>query len=70
MRKKDLREKDDAVSPVIALMLILAILATCMAVYTTTYVPGLKQQDEITHTGEVRRMLTIPSGTGAGRFTV
>ena len=54
MRKKDLREKDDAVSPVIALMLILAILATCMAVYTTTYVPGLKQQDEITHTGEVK----------------
>ena len=52
--KKDLREKDDAVSPVIALMLILAILATCMAVYTTTYVPGLKQQDEITHTGEVK----------------
>ena len=35
-------------------MLILAILATCMAVYTTTYVPGLKQQDEITHTGEVK----------------
>ena len=54
MRKKDLREKDDAVSPVIALMLILAILATCMAVYTTTYVPGLKQQDEITHSGEVK----------------
>ena len=54
MRKKDLREKDDAVSPVIAVMLILAILATCMAVYTTTYVPGLKQQDEITHTGEVK----------------
>ena len=52
--KKDLREKDDAVSPVIALMLILAILATCMAVYTTTYVPGLKQQDEITHTGDVK----------------
>ena len=52
--KKDLREKDDAVSPVIAVMLILAILATCMAVYTTTYVPGLKQQDEITHTGEVK----------------
>ena len=48
------KEKDDAVSPVIALMLILAILATCMAVYTTTYVPGLKQQDEITHSGEVK----------------
>ena len=47
-------KKDDAVSPVIALMLILAILATCMAVYTTTYVPGLKQQDEITHSGEVK----------------
>ena len=52
--KKDMSKKDDAVSPVIALMLILAILATCMAVYTTTYVPGLKQQDEITHSGEVK----------------
>ena len=52
--KKDISKKDDAVSPVIALMLILAILATCMAVYTTTYVPGLKQQDEITHSGEVK----------------
>ena len=48
------KEKDDAVSPVIALMLILAILATCLAVYTTTYVPGLKQQDEITHSGDVK----------------
>ena len=54
LMKKDLREKDDAVSPVIALMLILAILATCLAVYTTTYVPGLKQQDEITHSGDVK----------------
>ncbi|MBE6506478.1 MAG: hypothetical protein E7Z72_00935 [Methanocorpusculum parvum] len=52
--KKDLSKKDDAVSPVIALMLILAILATCLAVYTATYVPGLKQQDEITHSGEVK----------------
>ena len=50
----NLMKKDDAVSPVIALMLILAILATCLAVYTTTYVPGLKQQDEITHSGDVR----------------
>ena len=48
------KEQDDAVSPVIALMLILAILATCLAVYTTTYVPGLKQQDEITHSGDVK----------------
>lgn len=47
-------KKDEAVSAVIAVMLILAILATCVAVYTTTYVPGLKQQQEIVHSGEVK----------------
>ena len=43
-----------AVSTVVAMMLILAILATCVAVYTSTYVPGLKQQSEILHNKDVR----------------
>ncbi|MDE2443892.1 MAG: hypothetical protein O0X49_05865 [Methanocorpusculum sp.] len=45
---------DEAVSTVIALMLVLAILATCIAIYSATYVPGLKQQSEILHSGEVQ----------------
>lgn len=45
---------DEAVSTVIAMMLILAIISTCVAVYTTSYVPGLKQQDEIIHSEDVQ----------------
>jgi FlaG/FlaF family flagellin (archaellin) len=48
------KTQEEAVSTVIAMMLILAILATCMAVYTTTYVPGLKQQSEIIHSEDVK----------------
>lgn len=48
------KTKEDAVSTVIAMMLILAILSTCIAVYTTTYVPGLKQQSEIIHSEDVK----------------
>lgn len=47
-------DSDEAVSTVIALMLVLAILATCIAIYSATYVPGLKQQSEILHSGEVQ----------------
>ncbi len=47
-------DTDEAVSTVIALMLILAILSTCIAIYSATYVPGLKQQSEILHSGEVQ----------------
>ncbi|MDE2518179.1 MAG: hypothetical protein O0W93_01990 [Methanocorpusculum sp.] len=45
---------DEAVSTVIALMLVLAIDATCFAIYSATYVTGLKQQSEILHSGEVQ----------------
>ncbi|MFA5453396.1 MAG: hypothetical protein WC248_07465, partial [Candidatus Methanomethylophilaceae archaeon] len=48
------KNPDEAVSTVIALMLILAIISTCIAVYTTTYVPGLKQQSEIVHSEDVK----------------
>lgn len=45
---------DEAVSVVVALMLVLAIIATCIAVYSATYVPGLKQNSEIMHTNDVQ----------------
>lgn len=45
--------KDDAVAAVVALMLVLAVIVTCLAVYTTSYIPSLKQQAEISHTDEV-----------------
>jgi hypothetical protein len=44
---------DDALAPVIAVMLILAIGVTVFAVYTSTYLPGLKQQDEVDHLQQV-----------------
>ena len=47
-------DSDEAVSTVIALMLVLAILVTCIAIYSATYVPGLKQQSEILHSEEVQ----------------
>lgn len=46
-------EKDEAVSTVIALMLVLGIIATSIAIYSATYLPGLKQQSEIEHSREV-----------------
>ena len=48
-----MKNKEDAVSSVVALMLILAIIVACLAVYTASYVPGLKQQNEIMHSNEV-----------------
>jgi len=47
-------ERDEAVSSVVGLMLILAIIATLLAIYSATYLPGLKQQSEIEHTYEVQ----------------
>ncbi|MDV0441069.1 hypothetical protein [Methanorbis furvi] len=47
-------DHNEAVSTVIALMLILAILSTCIAIYSATYIPGLKQQSEILHSEEVQ----------------
>lgn len=46
-------EQEEAVSTVIALMLILGILATMVAIYSATYLPGLKQQAEIEHSHDV-----------------
>jgi hypothetical protein len=44
---------DEAISPVIAVMLILVVVVTFQAVYNTTYLPSLKEQAEIEHIGEV-----------------
>lgn len=44
---------DDALSPVIAAMLILAVAVTAIAVYQTQIVPDLKEQAEIEHMQEV-----------------
>lgn len=46
--------KDDAVAAVVAVMLILAVISLCIMAYTTTYVPGLKQQDEIDKSNDIR----------------
>lgn len=46
-------KEEDAVSTVVAMMLILAILSTLIAIYTATYLPGLKQQAEIEHSHDV-----------------
>jgi hypothetical protein len=53
--------RDDAVSPVIAGMLILAIAVTIFATWNAVYVPSMKARAEITHLGEVE--------SGIQRFT-
>ncbi len=55
LQKRDNNSCEEAVSTVVAIMLILAILATCISVYTATYVPGLKQQAEILHSQAVEQ---------------
>jgi len=45
--------RDDAVAPVIAVMLILAALVTFLAVFDGIYIPSLKQSAEIDHIGHV-----------------
>ena len=41
--------KDDGVAPVIAVMLILAVAVTFLAVFNGIYIPSLKQSAEIDH---------------------
>ena len=48
-------KKDDAVSPVVAFMLILTILVSVIALLNSTYIPGLKQQAEIEHIRSVEQ---------------
>jgi len=46
-------KNDSGVSTVVSVMLILAILAICMATFSATYLPGLKQNAEIIHSEDV-----------------
>lgn len=43
------RHEDEGVAPVVAMLLILAIIVTVMSVYFNTYVPALKEEAEIEH---------------------
>ncbi|HJJ48541.1 MAG TPA: hypothetical protein O0X39_06105 [Methanocorpusculum sp.] len=49
-----MQKRDDAVSPVVAMMLILAVIAICVSVMFATYVPDLKENAEILHSKEVK----------------
>jgi hypothetical protein len=44
---------DEAVSPVVAAMLVLAIIVTVISVWNALYIPSMKARSEITHLGEV-----------------
>ncbi len=46
-------KNDVAIAPVIAAMLILAVVVTLFSIYNATYLPGLKQSSEIQHLHEV-----------------
>lgn len=45
---------DDGVAPVVALMLILAVVVTLVSVFASTYVPSLKDESEIYHLDQVK----------------
>ncbi len=55
-------KKDSGVSTVVSVMLILAILAICMATFSATYLPGLKQNAEIIHSEDVQEAFMRFSG--------
>jgi len=53
---------DDALSPVVAMMLILTVVVTLFSLWNTTYLPGLKQQAEVEHLKQVEEgMVRIDS---------
>jgi len=54
--------EDEGVAPVVAMLLILAIIVTVMSVYFNTYVPALKEEAEIEHlSGVEKEFLTFSS---------
>jgi hypothetical protein len=55
-------KNDAGVSTVVSVMLILAILAICMASFSATYLPGLKQNAEILHSEDVEEAFMRFSG--------
>lgn len=44
---------DDAIAPIVAVMLILVVIVTLISVYNATYLPGMKQSAEIQHLHDV-----------------
>lgn len=46
-------KNDEAIAPIIAVMLILAVVVTLLSVYNATYLPGLKQSAEVQHLHDV-----------------
>ncbi len=44
---------DEAIAPVVAVMLILVVIVTLLSIYNATYLPGLKQSAEIQHLHDV-----------------
>ncbi|MDP3563692.1 MAG: hypothetical protein Q8R70_04310 [Methanoregula sp.] len=50
--------KDDAVAPVVAAMLVLAVIVTFFSVWNAVYLPSLKQQSEMTQLREVEGAFT------------
>lgn len=46
--------KDNALTPVVVTMLILAVAVTLVSLWYSIYLPGLKQQAEVSHLGEVK----------------
>lgn len=47
-------KRDEGIAAVVAVMLILAVIITCMTLYTTVYVPQMKQAAEIEHSNDVQ----------------
>ena len=47
-------KRDSAVSPVVAMMLILAVVTICASIVFATYVPDMKENSEIIHSKEVK----------------
>ncbi len=50
-------KNDDGIAPVIAAMLILAVVVTLFSVYNAEYLPGLKQQAEVEHLQKVEESM-------------
>ena len=46
---------DEGIAPVVAMLLILAVIVTVMSVYFNTYVPSLKEESEIEHISSVEK---------------
>ncbi|NMB77790.1 MAG: hypothetical protein GYA23_01690 [Methanomicrobiales archaeon] len=50
--------KDDAVAPVVAAMLVLAVIVTLFSAWNAVYLPSLKQQSEITQARDIENAFT------------